>query len=65
MSDDRNSPAYGMEHLDPGKVAEPTESGELERPRIRRRIDCAGNPEITDRGRVARGSQVSERYEHR
>jgi hypothetical protein len=40
--------------LDPAKPSPVTESGELERPALRRRrIDCGGNPEITDR-RAAR-----------
>src|SRR4051812_27352341 len=42
-------------HLDPRLVQTRTESGELERPRLfRRRIDCAGNAEVTDR-RTSRG----------
>lgn len=46
----------GIEHIDPQKLQDSTESGELERPRLRRKIDCAGNPEITDRHHTARGS---------
>jgi hypothetical protein len=42
-------------HLDPSRIQATTESGELERPRLfRRKIDCGGNPEITDR-RATRG----------
>ena len=44
--------------LDPAKPSPVTESGELERPaRRRRRIDCGGNPEITDRRAARNGSR--------
>jgi hypothetical protein len=45
-----------IEHIDPSKSGNVTESGELERPQLRRKIDCAGNPEITDRRFAGRGS---------
>jgi len=45
-----------IEHIDPSKAQNATESGELERPRLRRKIDCAGNPEIADRCHTVRGS---------
>jgi len=45
-----------IEHIDPSKAQNATESGELERPRPRRKIDCAGNPEIADRCHAVRGS---------
>lgn len=54
MTHDPNK-APAIEHLDPGKGTAVTESGELERPRLARRIDCAGNPEIADRGQATRG----------
>ena len=49
----------GLEHIDPSKMQDATESGELERPRLRRKIDCAGNPEITDRCHAARGRSTT------
>lgn len=46
-------------NLDPSRESDTTESGELERPRSRKRkIDCGGNPEIADR-RDARGCGAS------
>ena len=50
-----------IEHIDPSKAQNATESGELERPRLRRKIDCAGNPEIADRRHAARGSSDSRK----
>jgi hypothetical protein len=45
-------------NLDPANAPAITESGELERPALRRRrIDCAGNPEITDRRVENRGGR--------
>ncbi len=42
--------------LDPKQRTVTTESGELERPVVRRRrIDCGGNTEVTDR-RATRGT---------
>ena len=47
-----------IENLDPARAKATTESGELERPIIRRRaIDCGGNPEITDRRVEHRGGR--------
>jgi hypothetical protein len=48
-----------IEHIDPSEAQDATESGEPERPRPRRKIDCAGNPEIADRRHAARGSSSS------
>jgi hypothetical protein len=48
--------------LNPASPTERTESGELERPVLRRhRIDCGGNPEIADRQDIRRGGQNSAR----
>lgn len=47
-------------NLDPQKAKAITESGELERPSpalSRRKIDCVGNPEITDRRVELRGGR--------
>lgn len=55
MIEDARQP-QAMEHLDPAQQSATTESGELDRPRLRRRIDCAGNPEIADRRRISRGA---------
>jgi hypothetical protein len=45
-------------NLDPKKAQTTTESGELERRALRRRkIDCVGNPEITDRRVENRGGR--------
>jgi hypothetical protein len=45
-----------IQALDPAKPTDVTESGELERPAMRRRrIDCGGNPEVSDR-RGSRGN---------
>ena len=44
-------------NLDPAKSMSITESGELERPARRRRIDCGGNPEVTDRNASRNGSR--------
>jgi hypothetical protein len=52
----------GIDPIDPCEMKDATESGELERPRLRRKIDCAGNPEITDRRQVARGSNGSRHH---
>jgi hypothetical protein len=52
-----------IDELDPRKAGDVTESGELERPQLRRKIDCAGNPEIADRrfvGREGRRSAARE-----
>jgi len=47
MKDEQNS---SIPALDAAKSADTTESGELERPVLRRRrIDCGGNPEVSDR----------------
>jgi len=53
----------GIDHIDPRQMQEATESGELERPRLRRKIDCAGNPEIADRRHDARGSNGTRDHE--
>ena len=45
-----------IDHIDPKKAESVTESGELERPRVRRKIDCAGNPEVADRRFAGRGT---------
>jgi hypothetical protein len=50
-----------IEDIDPNKAQDATKSGELERPRPRRKIDCAGNPEIADRRHAARGSSDSRK----
>jgi len=55
-SDDR--PAK-LANLDPRVPSTLTESGELERPSPRRRIDCDGNPEVSDRRRGSRGVGAS------
>ncbi len=44
-------------NLDPAKARATTESGELERPKGRRKIDCVGNPEVTDRRIEHRGGR--------
>jgi hypothetical protein len=49
MSDHDESTNPEIENLDPQKAQDVTESGELERPPLRRKIDCAGNPEVSDR----------------
>ena len=47
-----------ISHLDPTKARTTTESGELERPvGGRRKIDCVGNPEVTDRRIEHRGGR--------
>ena len=55
-----------MQHRDDPQIANPdpararatTESGELERPvKGRRKIDCVGNPEVTDRRIEHRGGR--------
>jgi len=50
-----------IDHVDPNKAEDATESDKLERPRSRRKIDCAGNPEIADRRHAARGSGESRK----
>jgi hypothetical protein len=42
---------------DSAKSAPVTESGEIERPVRRRRIDCGGNPEVTDRFAARNGAR--------
>jgi hypothetical protein len=45
-------------NFDPAKARATTESGELERPVPgRRKIDCVGNPEVTDRRVEHRGGR--------
>ncbi len=61
MSDRERIADSQIEHIDPDKAQDATESGELERPRPRRKIDCAGNPEIADRHHAARGSSESRK----
>jgi hypothetical protein len=40
--------------LDPTQIKDTTEPGELERPQLLRKIDCAENPEVNDRQRSLR-----------
>ena len=61
MSDQELITNPGIDHIDPRKMSDATESGELERPRLRRKIDCAGNPEIADRCHVSRGGGSGSR----
>lgn len=58
MSEDREERSPAIEHLNPARAGAVTESGELERPRLTRKIDCAGDPENADRRRSeCRGSR--------
>jgi hypothetical protein len=55
-----------MNDLDPKKSSSTglTESGELERPQLfSRKIDCGGNPEVTDRHQAARGATARPRID--
>jgi hypothetical protein len=55
----KKSDQQAMTNLDPAQVSAVTESGELERPVRRRRIDCGGNPEVTDRHAARNGGRRS------
>jgi len=50
-----------LENLDPRVAQDTTESGELERPLLRRKIDCAGTPEVVSRGPSMRGGSPNSR----
>lgn len=43
--------------LNPNHPTRITESGEIERPQLRRKIDCGGNPEVADRRMMSRGGR--------
>jgi len=61
MSEQEGTTHPGIDQLDPRKMQAATESGELERPRLRQKIECHGNPEIADRRHLARGANSATR----
>jgi hypothetical protein len=60
---DRDLTKAEIDHINPNTLGSATESGELERPRLRRKIDCAGNPEIADRRLTGRGSDSTRDHQ--
>lgn len=54
MSDHDPTTNRAIEKLDPKRSQATTESGELERSQLRRKIDCGDNPENVERRQTGR-----------
>jgi hypothetical protein len=64
MTDHNGLARLGIEDLDPTRMQDMTESGELERPVVPRKIDCAGKSEVANR-RQAHRCAAPDRQPHR
>jgi hypothetical protein len=65
MSEHENSKRPVIENLDPRKMQDTTESGELERPQVRRKIDCGANSEVDQRKAQRRGAPATKNRQAR